>query len=233
MGNADLVGDVQRLIAFDLDGTLIDSRRDLADSANELITELGGAALPEESVGRMVGEGAAMLVRRALAAAQLTDPGNALARFLEIYDNRLLRHTRLYDDVAGSVRFAGTIGRVALLTNKPLAPSMRILEGLGIRDLFSQVIGGDGPWPRKPDPAGLHALMREAGTDANTTLLVGDSPIDHETAARAGVRCCLVSFGYSPDEFPRDRLRGDEYVARSADELRSVFAQFVTVTAIG
>jgi phosphoglycolate phosphatase len=226
VGNADLVGDVQRLIAFDLDGTLIDSRRDLADSANRLITELGGAALPEEAVGRMVGEGAAMLVRRALAAAQFTDPGNALARFLEIYDARLLRHTHLYDGVTDGVRFAATIGRVAILTNKPLAPSMRILEGLGIRDLFSQVIGGDGPWPRKPDPAGLHALMREAGAAVNTTLLVGDSPIDHETAARAGVRCCLVSFGYSPDGFPRERLRGDEDLASTADELRDVLERF-------
>ncbi len=224
------MGHVQRLIAFDLDGTLIDSRRDLADSANKLITELGGAALPEEAVGRMVGEGAAMLVRRALAAAQLTDPGNALARFLEIYDTRLLRHTRLYDGVTDAVRFAGTLGRVALLTNKPLAPSIRILDGLGIRDHFGHVIGGDGPFPRKPDPAGLHALMREAGADANTTLLVGDSPIDHETAARAGVRCCLVKFGYSPDEFPRERLRGDEYLAGNADELTRVLAQFARET---
>ena len=220
------MGHLQRLIAFDLDGTLIDSRRDLADSANELITELGGSPLAEEAVGRMVGEGAAVLVRRALAAAQLTDSGHALKRFLEIYDTRLLRHTHLYDGVTDAVRFAGTIGRVALLTNKPLAPSLRILDGLGIRDLFNEVVGGDGPLPRKPDPASLNTLMHEAGADAKTTLMVGDSPIDHETAARAGVRCCLVTFGYSPDPFPRERLRGDEYHARTADELRSVLATF-------
>ena len=124
------MGHLQRLIAFDLDGTLIDSRRDLADSANELIIELGGSPLAEEAVGRMVGEGAAVLVRRALAAARLTDRRDALKRFLEIYDTRLLRHTHLYDGVTGVLRFAGTIGRVALLTNKPLAPSLRILEGL-------------------------------------------------------------------------------------------------------
>ncbi len=220
------MGHLQRLIAFDLDGTLIDSRRDLADSANELIVERGGSPLPEEAVGRMVGEGAAMLVRRALAAARLTDPGNALTRFLEIYDTRLLNHTRLYDGVADAVRFAGTIGRVALLTNKPLAPSLKILEGLGIRGLFSEVIGGDGPFPRKPDPASLNALIRDANADVTTTLLVGDSPIDHETAARAGVRCCLVAFGYSPDPFPVERLRGDELIVRSADELRAVLARF-------
>jgi len=224
------VGHVQRLIAFDLDGTLIDSRRDLAHSANELITELGGAPLPEEAVGRMVGEGAAVLVRRALAAAELTDPGNALARFLEIYDTRLLQHTRLYGGVTEVLQFARTIGRVALLTNKPLAPSMKILQGLGIRDLFDAVTGGDGPFGRKPDPAGLHALMREVGARAKTTLLVGDSPIDHETAARAGVRCCLVSFGYSPDPFPRDRLRGDEWLAGDAVRLRMILEEFARLT---
>jgi len=226
------VGHLQRLIAFDLDGTLIDSRRDLADSANELISELGGSPLAEEAVGRMVGEGAAVLVRRALAAAQLTDPGNALKRFLEIYDTRLLRHTHLYDGVTDALRVAGTIGRVALLTNKPLAPSLRILDGLRIRRLFSDVVGGDGPLPRKPDPASLNALMLQAGADAKTTLMVGDSPIDHETAERAGVRCCLVSFGYSPDPFPRDRLRGDEWLARTADELRAYLVRFETDTII-
>ena len=225
------MGHLQRLIAFDLDGTLIDSRRDLADSANELITELGGSPLPEEAVGRMVGEGAAVLVRRALVAAQLSDPGNALPRFLEIYDTRLLRHTHLYDGVTDAIRFAGTLGSVAILTNKPLAPTVKILDGLGIRHLFTHVTGGDGPFPRKPDPEGLHALMREAGADAKTTMLVGDSPIDHETAARAGVCCCLVSFGYSPDGFPRERLRGDEWIAGSADELCAVLTKFASGSA--
>jgi phosphoglycolate phosphatase len=228
------VGHLQRLIAFDLDGTLIDSRRDLADSANELITELGGAPLPEETIGRMVGEGARVLVERALTKAGVVSGfsrtsshlDDALARFLEIYDARLLRHTRLYDGVADMLRAARTIGRVALLTNKPLAPSVKILEGLGIRGLFDAVTGGDGPLGRKPDPAGLHALMREVGARAETTLLVGDSPIDHETAARADVRCCLVSFGYSPDPFPRDRLRGDEWTATDSGELRTVLDRF-------
>ena len=225
------MGHLQRLIAFDLDGTLIDSRRDLADSANELITELGGSPLPEEAVGRMVGEGAAVLVRRALVAAQLSDPGNALTRFLEIYDTRLLHHTRLYDGVTDTIRFARTLGSVAILTNKPLAPTVKILDGLGIRHLFTHVIGGDGPFPRKPDPAGLHALMRDAGSDAKTTMLVGDSPIDHETAARAGVRCCLVTFGFGPDGFPRERLRGDEWTAVDARELRRILERFAALTA--
>ena len=247
MGNTNLVGHLHRLIAFDLDGTLVDSRRDLADSANELIAELGGSPLSEDAIARMVGEGAALLVRRALAAAGVTDvgaafadataPRGALARFLEIYDSRLLRHTNVYPGVTEVVQFARTLGRVAVLTNKPLAPSERILEGLGIRDLFDLVTGGDGPLPRKPDPAGLEALMRGAGATPDTTLLVGDSAIDHETAVRAGVRCCLVAFGFGYETFPQERLRGaadasapTDAVAADAGELRSLLAKFAGET---
>jgi phosphoglycolate phosphatase len=220
------LGHLQRLIAFDLDGTLVDSRRDLADAANDLITERGGMPLSEDAIARMVGEGAALLVRRALTAARITDTGGALARFLEIYDTRLLNHTRVYEGMDDAVRLARTFARVAILTNKPLAPTERILDGLGLRELFDDVTGGDGPLGRKPDPASLHALMRAAGATASHTLLVGDSAIDHETAVRAGVRCCLVSFGFGHHNFDRSRLRREDRVAASAEELRGVIAQF-------
>ena len=222
------MGDLHRLIAFDLDGTIVDSRRDLADSANELITELGGTALSEEDIGRMVGEGAAVLIRRALKAAGVTEVRHALARFLEIYDTRLLNHTRVYDGIVDVVRFARSIGHVAVLTNKPKAPSERILEGLGIRDLFEAVVGGDGPLPRKPDPAALQALMHDCGATPQTTLLVGDSAIDHETAIRAGVHCCLVSFGFGHQRFPRERLRSYDRIAGSPDEVRNVLEEFAS-----
>ncbi len=182
---------------FDLDGTLVDSRRDLAESANALIAELGGRPLTEDQIGRMVGEGAGLLVRRALAGAGLEEehPG-ALDRFLEIYDGRLLNHTHLYPGVLDAVHGAKVYARVAVLTNKPLAPTRRILEALGIASLFDDVVGGDGPLPRKPDPAALLALMASAGVRGEHTLLVGDSAFDRETARRAGARCCLVSYGF-------------------------------------
>ena len=224
------MGDLQRLIAFDLDGTLVDSRRDLADSANQLIAELGGAPLPEDAIARMVGEGAALLVRRALAAARVTDVRRALERFLEIYDIRLLNHTDVYDGMADVVRYARTIGRVAVLTNKPRRPSVRILDGLNIADLFDAVVGGDGPLPRKPDPASLVELMRASGAGPSTTLLVGDSAIDQETATRAGVRCCLVSFGFGYHSVAPERLRGGDRIAATAGELRDVLVEFAQET---
>ena len=220
------MGHVRRLIAFDLDGTLIDSRRDLAESANQLITELGGVPLPVEAVGRMVGEGAALLVRRALASSGAGDVPGALSRFLEIYDGRLLNHTRAYDGIADAVFGARRHARVVVLTNKPAGPSERILVGLGLRGLFDEVVGGDGPLPRKPDPAALLALMQRASATPPNTLLVGDSPIDRETARRASSRCCLVAYGFGYATFPAEQLSGEEWIAANPSELTAIIERF-------
>lgn len=228
MGDADLVGNLHRLIAFDLDGTLIDSRRDLADSANDLIVELGGGSLPEGAIAAMVGEGASLLVRRALAAARLDEPPDAVARFLEFYDARLLNHTRPYPGIEDAVRLASEHARVVVLTNKPKAPSERILEGLGLRALFDEVVGGDGPLPRKPDPSALLALMDTAGADEETTLMVGDSPIDYRTAVNAQVRCCLVSFGFGFANFSHEEAAALECVANDAAALEETIRRFAT-----
>lgn len=222
------MGDIRRLIAFDLDGTLVDSRRDLADSANELIEELGGQPLTVDAIGRMVGEGARVLVHRALTAAGLGDPPGGLARFMEIYDRRLLNHTVAYDGMLDVVRYARTHARLAVLTNKPLAPSEQILTALGMRELFDEVIGGDGDHPRKPDPGGLRALMRRAGTSAASTLMVGDSWVDHETAHRAAARCCLTTYGFGYVTFPAERLTGDEWIVSAPQELVAVIDAFVS-----
>jgi phosphoglycolate phosphatase len=223
------VGDLHRLIAFDLDGTLIDSRRDLADSANALVAELGGTPLSEEAIGRMVGEGAALLVRRTVQAAgiRIPDLSSTLRRFLEIYSANLLNHTRLYDGIADVVRRARTRARVTVLTNKPLEPTERILEGLGVRELFDEVVGGDSALPRKPDPSALFAMMRSAESSPEHTLLVGDSAVDLETANRAGARCCLVSFGFGFQNLPRERLSGREWIAADAAALSDVIEEFV------
>jgi len=220
------MGDVRRLIAFDLDGTLVDSRRDLAQSANQLIVELGGPELPEDVIGRMVGEGAAVLVDRALVAAQVGHQTGALARFLEIYDERLLNHTQVYEGVVDAVHVARRHARVAVLTNKPAGPTERILIGLGLRGLFDEVIGGDGPFPRKPDPTALLALMDRAGATSDNTLLVGDSRIDHETARKAATRCCLAAYGFGYETFPLNQLNGQEWIAADPIELAAIVECF-------
>ena len=215
-----------RLIAFDLDGTLIDSSRDLANSVNELLGELGAAPLPLEDVTKMIGEGAKVLIRRALKASGIAEDPEAIGRFLEIYDRKLLDHTRPYDGIPEVVRAARTHARVAVLTNKPLAPSEKVLAGLGMRDLFDDVIGSDGRYPRKPDPAGLLALMERAGATPARTLMVGDSRIDYETAKSAEARCCLVSYGFS--HLPLDDVPvQDAWIADDSSMLADVIARFL------
>jgi phosphoglycolate phosphatase len=223
------VGHVRRLIAFDLDGTLIDSRRDLTDSVNLLITERGGQPLSEDAVGRMVGDGARVLVQRAMAAAGLEDTPGSMTRFLEIYDTRLLNHTRPYDGILDAVRAAKAHARVAVLTNKPVSPTMRILDALALVDLFDDVVGGDGPLPRKPDPASLVALMDRAGADPAHTLMVGDSLIDFETAQRASARCGMAAFGYGFLTFPRGRLTGAEWLIKSPSEMADAIEEFLAI----
>lgn len=213
------------LVVFDLDGTLIDSRRDLADAANALIVERGGGPLPVDEVAAMVGEGAAKLVMRALRAAGVTrdDLDVALARFLDLYDERLLAHTRLYDGTREMLETLAARGPLAVLTNKPQHHTDRILTELDLYGRFRWVIGGDTPHGRKPDPAGLTYLMRQAGATARETMMVGDSAIDLSTARAAGTRCCLVRYGFGFSTAEKE-LTGDElFLDRPADLLTSLF----------
>lgn len=186
------------LFVFDLDGTLIDSHRDLADAANAVLVELGAAPIDAEEITAMVGDGAAMLVRRLLRrAGQTADPRGALERFLVHYEERLLATTRPYEGMVDALQELRARGRrLAVLTNKPHHATRRVLEGLGLLDFFAEVIGGDTAYGRKPDPAGLLALVSNAGTDVSRTVLVGDSPVDLATARAAGTAICLARYGF-------------------------------------
>jgi phosphoglycolate phosphatase len=213
-----------RLIVFDLDGTLIDSRQDLADAANALIAQRGGSPLPVEAVTAMVGEGAALLVRRALTAAGLpVDLDADLPRFLELYDERLLAHTALYPGTADALERLAARATLAILTNKPQRPTEAILRGLGVHGYFAHVIGGDTAFGRKPDPAGLRHLISTAGASDRDTVLVGDSAIDLRTARAAGIRICLVRYGFG---FPlaAPELSGDEQLVDAPGGLTAVLA---------
>jgi phosphoglycolate phosphatase len=196
------------LIVFDLDGTLIDSRRDLADAANALIESCGGGPLSEEQIGGMVGDGAATLVARVFAASGVEQPADALERYLALYDERLLNHTRPYPGMADVLALLGRRAALAVLTNKPLAATRRILAGLDLARYFEEdaVIGGDGPFPRKPDPAGLCHLSARANVAGRSTLLVGDSVIDWRTGRAASTPVCLARYGFGFQGFPRQEL---------------------------
>ena len=211
------------LIVFDLDGTLVDSRRDIAESANATLVEFGAGPLAEEAIGRMVGDGAPTLVARAFAAAGRAKPDDALERFLSIYHARLLRHTRPYAGMRETLEQLTARAALAVLTNKPIAATLQILAGLDLSRYFAadRIIGGDGPFPRKPNPAGLQHLASLCHVGADETVLVGDSAIDWKTARSAAAQACLARYGFGWEGFPTDQLgAGDWVIDRPADLLR-------------
>jgi phosphoglycolate phosphatase len=210
------------LLVFDLDGTLVDSQRDLAVATNRLLAELGGRQLSEEAVAAMVGEGAAVLVRRALSAAGVqADASVALARFLELYESALLVHTRPYTGMVETLEHLAAVARLAVLTNKPARATHEVLAGLDLLRYFADVIGGDTPFGRKPDPAGLRELIARAAVDPSATMLIGDSPIDLATARHAGTAICLARYGFGY-RFGDGDFSGDEMFIESPAQLADV-----------
>jgi phosphoglycolate phosphatase len=212
-----------QLVVFDLDGTLIDSRRDLAESANQMLASYGAPPLAEDTVVAMVGEGAKRLVERALEAAGRNplEP-DALSRFLDIYDRQLLIHTRPYPAVVAAVTEVGRLAPVAVLTNKPARPTARLLETFGLSPSVRWTVGGDSGLARKPDPAGLRWLIAQAGARPEMTLLVGDSEVDVETARRAGARVCFARYGFGGLRGPVALAAGDLEVAKPEGLLAAV-----------
>ena len=202
-----------RLVVFDLDGTLVDSSRDLATAVNRALRRLDPEAplLPEETVRSFVGSGARVLVTRSLTRAGLPHRvEDVLPRFLEAYSSCLLDTTRLYP---GTLEALDRLRdrRLAVLTNKPGDMSRTILEGLGVADRFFRVYGGGDLPARKPDPAGLQRLASEAGVPPEEAVMVGDSAIDVRTGRAAGALTAGVTWGFDAESFrldPPDLLVG-------------------------
>lgn len=203
-----------KLAIFDLDGTLVDSLEDLYLGVAHALRELSLPPRGRDEVLGFIGEGAARLLGRAIAPADhLLEP--ALARWRAHYEAHLLDHTVLYPGMAAVLASARI--PMAVHTNKPGAMARRILEGLGVLTRFTRVIGGDDA-PRKPDPTGVRELMDAAGAGPEETFLVGDSLVDLETAASAGIRFVPVTWGFVP---PADlaRMGASGFVQEPADLL--------------
>ncbi len=201
------------LLIFDLDGTLIDSRQDLANSVNAARASLGLPPIPEETIASYVGDGAPVLIRRALGPqASEEQVLAALQFFLQHYSLHKLDFTRPYPGVREALESFAHLGlNMAVLTNKPVRISRDILHGLALADFFFAIHGGNSFPHKKPHPIGVHALMLEAGAPPEHTLLIGDSAVDVLTARNAGVRACGVTYGFQPhtlSQEPPDFLVG-------------------------
>jgi phosphoglycolate phosphatase len=219
-----------RLIVFDLDGTLIDSRQDLTNSINAMLAEFGRQPLPEEIIATYIGDGAGMLVRRALGDPEPTPEAealveNALQHFLAHYREHKLDNTCVYPGVFASLDAlratpSGALRKMAVLTNKPVRPSVDICTALGLGPYMFRIYGGNSFATKKPDPEGLVTLIREAEVSPQETLMVGDSSVDILTARRAGAWVIGCRFGLSShtvEDIPSDCLV--DHAAEWADAL--------------
>ena len=190
------------LLIFDLDGTLIDSKRDLADSVNAMRIHLGEPPLADETVYSYVGNGAPVLVRRALPGRPEEEIELGLRYFLEYYRDHMLDATTLYPGVREALdQLMDSPVKMAVLTNKPVRFSEHLIKGLGLDGHFFRIYGGNSFEEKKPHPKGIEMLMEESGIGRDRTIMVGDSAVDILTARNAQVRACGVSWGFQPETF--------------------------------
>ena len=209
-----------RLLVFDLDGTLIDSRLDLIHSVNAMLQHIGRPALEGDVIASYVGDGAPALVRRAVGD---TDDESlfrrALEYFLGHYRLHKLDHTTVYagmpETLAGLVASSpanpsnGAGRLMAVLSNRPVNPSRDIVQALGLGDFFVRVYGGNSFTTKKPNPLGVRTILQETGVAADEALMIGDSSIDVLTGRNAGLWTCGVTYGFAPhslEEVPPDVL---------------------------
>jgi len=201
-----------KALIFDLDGTLIDSKRDLVLSVNATLREMGRAELPEDLVASYVGSGAPVLISRALGgSAEAEELQRALKFFLAYYDEHKLDFTKAYFGVREVLEELRGVP-MAVLTNKPVNISVRILEGLGLAQFFRAIYGGNSFATKKPDPLGANTILEEMGIVGARAAMVGDSEVDVQTARNAGMISAIVNFGFGRHD--RERYPADIYIDR-------------------
>jgi len=198
-------------VIFDLDGTLVDSRLDLVHSVNAALRHIRRPELPEDVIAGYVGDGAPILIQRALggAAADEALVRKGLEYFLSYYREHKLDHTTVYAGVAEALAAIqnsgnGTPRTLAVLSNKPVKPSQAIVEELGLGQFFAHVYGGNSFPSKKPDPEGARKLLADNGATPEQTAIVGDSHVDVRTGRNAGLWTIGVTYGFAPHTFADD-----------------------------
>jgi phosphoglycolate phosphatase len=217
-----------RLVIFDLDGTLIDSRLDLVHSVNAALRHIGRPELPEDVIASYVGDGAPILIQRALQGRAVDEAlvRKGLEFFLSYYREHKLDHTQVYPGIAEAL-FAiqnsdnATPRKMAVLSNKPVHPSRAIVQALGLGRYFSQIYGGNSFATKKPEPEGAQQLLAETGVLPEAAAIVGDSHVDVRTGHNAGLWTIGVSYGFSPHSLEAEH---PDVTVDSPQELAAVFS---------
>jgi phosphoglycolate phosphatase len=200
-----------KLVIFDLDGTLIDSRLDLVHSVNAALRHIERPELPDDVIASYVGDGAPVLIQRALGgeAADEALVRKGLEFFLSYYREHKLDHTTVYAGIAEALAAIhqstnGTPRKMAVLSNKPVVPSRVIVEALGLGRFFSQIYGGNSFASKKPDPEGARKLLEEYGVQPQHAVMIGDSHVDVSTGRNAGMVTIGVTYGFAPHTLQND-----------------------------
>ena len=205
-----------RAVIFDLDGTLIDSKRDLIHSVNQMLREMHRPLLAEETISGYIGHGAPQLVARALGGTATEEElKHALQFFLGYYEEHKMDNTCAYPEVPETLQRLSHLP-MAVLTNKPTRISVRILDALGLANYFRAIYGGNSFETKKPDPFGAATILRELAIRPEEALLVGDSEVDVQTARNAGTLAAAVNYGFGVHD--RAAYPADIYV----DEFREL-----------
>jgi phosphoglycolate phosphatase len=194
-----------KLVIFDLDGTLIDSRLDLVHSVNAALRHINRPELPDDVIASYVGDGAPVLIQRALGG-EASDEAlvrKGLEFFLSYYREHKLDHTKVYPGIREALAAIQNSGngiprKMAVLSNKPVNPSRAIVEALGLGGYFTQVYGGNSFATKKPDPEGALKLVSESGLRPEQAAIVGDSHVDIRTGHNAGLSTVAVRYGFAP-----------------------------------
>ncbi|MGA3347928.1 MAG: HAD-IA family hydrolase [Candidatus Sulfotelmatobacter sp.] len=228
-----------KLVIFDLDGTLIDSRLDLVHSVNAALRHIGRPELPDDVIASYVGDGAPVLIQRALGGEAVDEAmvRDGLQFFLSYYREHKLDHTTVYEGIPEALRFIqndaggnsyfsqraksnGIPRRMAVLSNKPVVPSRAIVEALGLGPFFTNVYGGNSFATKKPDPEGAHKLLEENAVRPKEAVIVGDSHVDVETGRNAGLWTIGVSYGFAPHTL---EAAAPDVLVDAPEELGKVF----------
>ena len=201
-----------RALIFDLDGTLIDSKQDLIRSVNAVLVEMGREALHEDTISGYIGHGAPKLIGRALGNGTTEeDRDRGLKFFLAYYEDHKMDSTSAYPGVAEALEELREFP-MAVLTNKPVRVSNRILEGLGLAKYFRAVYGGNSFETKKPDPLGAKKILEELGAAPGQAMMIGDSEVDIQTARNAGTLAAAVNYGFGTHD--RAAYPADVYLDR-------------------
>ena len=203
-----------KLLIFDLDGTLVDSAKDIANAINHAIVPVGMAPLTTEKIVSMVGHGIKTLINDLVPPEHYED---SLNRFLEHYSEHILDNTKTYSGVIETLSDLGNYKK-AVISNKREALSKKVMNGLGLTGFFDVILGADSVSERKPSPAPIYEVLKRVGIPKESAVMIGDSDVDVQAGKAAGIKTIAVTYGYRD----RDILKDADYLIDSFEELISL-----------